>query len=248
MSDPSGSSFTHFARETHDPQASLTRLTPRSREGQEQRVTVKDDSLDLADITTRTLAHYDGSADSFFEGTRDHDVSQNIDALLRHIEGAPPFVILDFGCGPGRDLEHLRSLGHAPVGLDGSPRFVEMARSFSGCEVLHQDFLHLNLDSNRFDGVFANASLFHIPRSEISRVLEDLHATLKPRGVLFSSNPRGENHEGWSGERYGSWHDLEAWRELVTTAGFEELEHYYRPPGLPRDRQPWLASVWRKIG
>jgi hypothetical protein len=73
-----------------------------------------------------------------------------------------------------------------------------------------------------------------------------LHATLKPAGVLFSSNPHGNNQEGWKDARYGAYHDLEAWRRYLSEAGFVELEHYYRPPGLPREQQPWLASVWRK--
>ena len=81
---------------------------------------------------------------------------------------------------------------------------------------------------------------------ELPRVLKELYATLKPNGVLFSSNPRGENEEGWSGERYGVFYNLERWRELVTSAGFVEIAHYYRPPGLPREQQPWLASLWRK--
>ena len=131
------------------------------------------------------------------------------------------------------------------IGLDGCASFVEMARRFSGCEVWHQDFLALDLPPERFDGVFANASLFHVPTAELPRVLRELHATLKPRGVLFSSNPRGTNEEGWQNGRYGAWHDLAAWRRFVTAAGFDELEHYYRPDGLPRDQQPWLASVWR---
>ncbi|NWA06860.1 class I SAM-dependent methyltransferase [Pseudomonas gingeri] len=201
---------------------------------------------DLEQIASTTLGHYNRSAEGFREGTRDHDVSQNIDALLRHIQGTAPFTVLDFGCGPGRDLQTFTRMGHVAVGLDGSERFAQMARDDSGCEVLQQNFLELELPSERFDGVFANAVLFHIPRQELPRVLGQLHATLKPGGVLFSSNPRGDNQEGWNGERYGSYHDLEAWRELLTAAGFVELEHYYRPTGLPREQQPWLASVWRK--
>ncbi|KIH81141.1 class I SAM-dependent methyltransferase [Pseudomonas batumici] len=201
---------------------------------------------DLEQIASTTLAHYNRSAEGFREGTRDHDVSQNIDALLRHIQGTAPFTVLDFGCGPGRDLQTFTRMGHIAIGLDGSERFAQMAREDSGCEVLQQNFLELDLPSERFDGIFANAVLFHIPRQELPRVLGQLRATLKPGGVLFSSNPRGENQEGWNGERYGSYHDLEVWRELLTAAGFVELEHYYRPTGLPREQQPWLASVWRK--
>ncbi len=202
---------------------------------------------ELSAITQRTITHYDLAAESFWAGTHDHDVSENITALLDHIEGTPPFAILDFGCGPGRDLLTLQRLGHRAVGLEGSARFVEMARQLTGCEVLHQDFLQLDLPAAEFDGIFANASLFHVPSQELPRVLRELHATLRPRGVLFSSNPRGDNREGWSGgDRYGVYHDLPAWQRFVGAAGFEEILHYYRPPGVPFEQQPWLASVWRR--
>jgi SAM-dependent methyltransferase len=202
---------------------------------------------ELAAISARTLEHYDRHAEDFWRGTRDHDVSQNIAAVLRAIEGAPPFTILDFGCGPGRDLKTFTGLGHVAVGLDGSERLARLAREWSGCEVWRQDFLNLDLPAGRFDAVFANAALFHVPAQELPRILRDLRDTLKPRGVLFSSNPRGNNEEGWSGSRYGAYHDLETWRRYLSGAGFVEIEHYYRPAGLPREQQPWLASVWRKV-
>lgn len=207
---------------------------------------MKQTPADLEQITSTTLDHYNSVAEGFREGTRDHDVSQNIDALLRHIQGKAPFDILDFGCGPGRDLQAFTRMGHTAVGLDGSEKFAQMAREDSGCEVWQQDFLKLDLPDERFDGIFANAVLFHIPRQELPRVLKELRAALKPGGVLFSSNPRGENQEGWNGARYGAYHDLQAWQQLLTEAGFVELEHYYRPAGLPREQQPWLASVWRR--
>jgi SAM-dependent methyltransferase len=200
---------------------------------------------ELAALSARTIAHYDGVARAFREGTHDHDVSQNYEALLRAIEGAPPFRLLDFGCGPGRDLAHFRALGHEAVGLDGSLSFVEMART-TGCEVLHQDFLRLALQKEWFHGVFANASLFHVPTQELARVLGELRDALVPRGVLFCSNPHGNDIEGYNGERYGAFHTLETWRKRVTAAGFTEIEHYYRPRGKPRSEQPWLATVWRK--
>jgi len=202
--------------------------------------------VELAQTSVTTLAHYNQHANSFWQGTRDHDVSQNRNALLNHLCGSGPFRILDFGCGPGRDLKAFRDLGHEAIGLDGAERFVEMARDYSGCEVWCQDFLKLDLPSEYFDGVFANAALFHVPSQELPRVLKELWTTLKPGGVLFSSNPRGDNEEGWSGERYGCYYDLARWREFITAAGFVELDYYYRPPGLPRDEQPWLASLWQK--
>ena len=201
---------------------------------------------DLRTLAARTLAHYDQRAQDFWEGTRDHDVRQNIDALLQAIESAPPFELLDLGCGPGRDLVTFTALGHHATGLEGSPQLAAMARAHSACEVLEQNLLHLDLPAERFDGVFANAVLFHLPGQELPRVLRELHAALKPGGVLFSSNPRGQGQEGWSGERYGAFHDWESWREYLVAAGFAELTHYYRPAGLPHEQQPWLASLWRK--
>jgi SAM-dependent methyltransferase len=201
---------------------------------------------DLKQIVGLTLDQYNEGAENFWEGTRDHDVSQNIATLLRYIEGDPPFALLDFGCGPGRDLKVLADHGHRVIGLDGATRFTTMARAYSGCEVWQQDFLKLDLPDAYFDGIFANATLFHVPSQELPRVLLELRAALKPRGVLFSSNPRGANEEGWNQGRYGSFHDWNAWQRYMTAAGLVELNHYYRPHGLPCNQQPWLASIWRK--
>ena len=201
---------------------------------------------ELAHTAAKTLAHYEHGAQAFWEGTKDHDVSQNIAALLQAIQVPAPYTLLDFGCGPGRDLKTFKDLGHQPTGLEGAAALAAMARAHSGCPVLEQNFLALDLPSAHFDGVFANAVLFHLPSQSVPRVLEQLCATLKPGGVLFSSNPRGEGQEGWSGERYASYHDWPVWRAYLLAAGFSEVLHYYRPAGLPREQQPWLASVWRK--
>lgn len=200
----------------------------------------------LGQFTETTRAHYDRVAVEFQLGTRDHDVSQNYQALLEAIKGPPPFSILDIGCGPGRDLKYFRNLGHDATGLDGSAAFAAMAHAATGCTVLHQDFLDMDLPTERFDGVFANASLFHVPSRALPRVLSEIAASLKSNGVLFCSNPRGNNEEGMNAGRYGCFHDQETWHRYVTAAGFSEIRHYFRPEGKPRDQQPWLATVWRK--
>ena len=202
---------------------------------------------DLPAIAASTLSHYESQALEYEAGTRDHDVSQNIATLLRHIEGPAPWTILDFGCGPGRDLKRIAAAGHTPVGLDGSAAFVRMARDATGCDVLHQDFFALDLPATTFDGVFANASLQHVPRPILPKVLGQLRATLKPRGVLVASIPRGNDEEGWNGARFSTFHDVDTWRAFLTQAGFVELEHYFRPAGLPFDQQRWLAGAWRRV-
>ena len=200
----------------------------------------------LQRIAARTLAYYDQNAHAYWDGTRDHDVRQNIDALLQYIEAPSPFEILDFGCGPGRDLKTFKALGHRATGLEGSAQLAALARTNSRCDVLEQNFLELDLPQSHFDGVFANAVLFHIPSQVLPRILRQLHTTLKSGGVLFSSNPRGDGQEGWNGDRYGAFYDWQVWRDHVGAAGFVELTHFYRPTRLPLEQQPWLASVWRK--
>lgn len=203
--------------------------------------------MEIKEITETTLRHYERTAQQFFAGTIAHDVSQNIHALLEAIHAPAPLRLLDLGCGPGRDLKTFKDLGHEAIGVDGAQRFVDMARAYSGCEVWLQDFVQLELPPAHFDGVYANASLFHVPSAALPAVLSALHATLKTGGVLFSSNPRGHNEEGWNGPRYGSYYDYDTWAQYLTAAGFVAVSHYYRPSGLPRAQQPWLASVWRSV-
>ena len=176
---------------------------------------------DLQHIAARTLLHYEQHAQSYWEGTRDHDVSQNIAALLQHMPGPPPFDLLYWNSDstnlPGPFYAwylrntYFENLLIQPGSLTSA---AALARAHSGCEVLEQSFLQLELPSQRYDGVFANAVLFHVPLQVLPQVLRQLQACLRPGGVLFSSNPRGDNQEGWSGERYGAFHDWPAWRPL----------------------------------
>jgi SAM-dependent methyltransferase len=201
----------------------------------------------LGKIETTTLGYYDSNAVSFWQGTKDHDVTQNYHAFLQAFSDNKKLDILDFGCGPGRDISYFKSLGHRPVGLDGSKEFCLLAEEYTGCEVLHQQFLNLALPDESFDGIFANASLFHIPSQELPRILSELCKALRPGGILFSSNPRG-NNEGWSGQRYGCFIEFEVAQSYLNTAGFTVIDHYYRPEGAPRAEQPWLAIVSQKGG
>eukprot|EP00741_Cyanophora_paradoxa_P016514 tig00020927_g15945.t1 len=211
-------------------------------------------SEELQQLSRRTLAHYDGLANEFWESTKDHDVSQNRDALLRAIAAGgreAPFDILGPSPPPPpRAPTRLQDdRGHTVFGLEGSREFVRMAADIAPkAKVLHQDMLSALLPESTFDGIFANASLFHVPRRELPRVLRELRASLKPGGVLFMSNPRGDGFEGPrpEDERYGNFMDYEEWRAYALDAGLEEVEHYYRPPGVQRILQRWIAIVLRR--
>jgi len=197
-------------------------------------------------FTRSTIEYYDNNADRFWSGTRDHDVTQNYASFLDALPKDKNLRILDFGCGPGRDLAYFKKLGHDPVGLDGSERFASMARHFAECDVWVQDFAALDLPNEDFDGIFANASLFHVPNLVIHTVLEQLFCAIRSGGALFCSNPRGNGEESYANGRYGVYYSENDWLDLGKQAGFSLIAQYYRPKGLPREQQPWFATVWRK--
>ena len=203
---------------------------------------INNSHVDLEEIEKFTIGHYENNAESFRVGTKDHDVSQNIAAFLCALPKDKKLDILDFGCGPGRDVNVFKKMGHRPTGLDGSKEFCKIAFQQSSCPTLNQQFLSLDLKDNSLDGVFANASLFHVPSQELPRVLGELHCALRKGGILFSSNPRG-NAEGWQGQRYGHFMELEASEFYLKQSGFKIIDHFYRPSGKPLDQQPWLAIV-----
>ncbi|MFI3178061.1 MAG: SAM-dependent methyltransferase, partial [Methylococcaceae bacterium] len=91
----------------------------------------------LTEIEMVTLNHYNENANAFWSVTKDHDVSQNTAAFLAPFPDNKKLDILDLGCGPGRDVNYFKSLGHRPVGLDGCEIFCTMARNYTHCTILH---------------------------------------------------------------------------------------------------------------
>ena len=96
---------------------------------------MKLNAQDLKEIVTLTLEHYNQRAESSGQARAITMSARIIAAMLQYIEGEPHFTILDFDCGPGRDLKVAAELGHIAVGLEGAAHSADMARAYSGCEV-----------------------------------------------------------------------------------------------------------------
>jgi SAM-dependent methyltransferase len=198
-------------------------------------------------LSRTTIGHYDRHADDYLRFTLDHDIHENYAAFLSALGAAGGGRVLDLGCGIGRDLRYFRDAGYDAVGLDGSKAMAAAARKLTGCPVWRQDFLDLHLPAATFDGIFANASLFHVPPRRLPAVLAELRQALRPDGVLFASNPCGRDEEGWFGDRYLTLYSQRTWCRLVRQAGFRRIGLFHRPPGQPRRRQTWLATLWRRV-
>ena len=169
-----------------------------------------------ASKSAATIADYDAVAAAFDAGNKDHDVSQNIDALLGSIAagragdalggaaGTERPIIVDLGCAGGRDLIALTARGCEAWGVEGSPAFCALARRAApGCTVLAQDFVDMDLPAETFDGAFANASLFHVPSEALPDVLRRIFESLKPGGVFFASNAHGFGEDKEAGPTGG---------------------------------------------
>lgn len=196
-----------------------------------------------------TIAEYQLTAEDYRIGTWHHDVSQNRNALIAAMNKSDG-KILDLGCGSGRDLVAFQEMGYQVTGLDATPAFVEMASQIAGCEVWQQSFLSLDLPSKTFDGIFANASLIHVPSVEMLGVLENLHQALSKNGILLMSMVRGDR-EGYSerptGFRYVTGWEYESLKPILEAAKFQIIDRYYRPQGSPIEECTWLVMVAQKI-
>ncbi len=199
-----------------------------------------------------TIAEYQLTSAEYRLGTWDHDVSQNRNSLIAAMpkpKSGGKGKILDLGCGPGRDLVAFKALGYEVIGLDANPIFVEMASQAAGCEVWQQSFSSLDLPASSFEGIFANASLIHVPSAEMEKVLLALHQALSDRGVLLMSMLRGDQ-EGFSerptGYRYVTGWEYKTLAPKLLAANFQIINHYYRPPGMPIQDCSWLVILAQK--
>ncbi len=198
------------------------------------------------EISRLTIAAYGRMAEDYAQDTLSRDRSADYALLLRYLDRDRSLDVLDLGCGPGHDLAHFRRLGYRAVGIDGAAEFVAMAQRRSGCPVSQQDLLALELPPAQFDCIFASASLFHIPPDSLPRLLTTIAQALRPGGVLFTLNPRGQNQQGWVGDRFCAYLRLPIWRRYMRAAGLAYLAHEYRPLGVARRRQQWISAVWQK--
>lgn len=121
--------------------------------------------------------------------------------------------ILDLGCGSGRDSRYFLEKGFQVTAIDGSAELCRLASKYIGQEVLCMDFADLAFE-NCFDGVWACASLLHVPRDSIKDILARIHRALACGGVLYASFKAGKG-ERTRGERFFSDYGQEDMGSLV---------------------------------
>lgn len=191
-----------------------------------------------------TLEYYDKNADSFINGTRDVDFSKTQNMFMELIpkDGR----ILDFGCGSGRDTKCFLDHGFKVEAIDGSKEICKIASDYTGIPVKHMYFQDLD-ESEKYDGIWACASILHVSKDELSDVLRKMAAALKSGGVIYTSFKYGD-FEGVRNGRFFTDLTEESFSELISVVSSIAIEKTWVTSDVRPDRgeEKWLNLILRK--
>lgn len=145
-----------------------------------------------------TLFYYDRNAEQYYQNTVSLDLSDNLDRFLSHLPAAPH--ILDFGCGSGRDTKAFMEKGCQVDAVDGCGTLCRLASEHTGIPVRYMLFEDLSAISE-YDGIWACASVMHLPNDELQTVMDKMMTAVKPGGLIYMSFKYGFSSE-WKDERH----------------------------------------------
>jgi SAM-dependent methyltransferase len=207
-------------------------------------------------LVEKTIASYDQHADAFL---KKHGDFEPIEALLEFQRFVMPGSrVLDAGCGLGRDTDYLRMHGYPEsIGFDMSFGMLSVGTQSAGFQfpAVQGDFRQLPFASQSFQGVWAVASIIHIPRSNAESVLKEFKRILKPSGHIYLSVIKGSGEEAESGEddvvqrgwRYFVFYELEEMKSLLQKAGLKSLVSWDRPGKSPTTKKEFKKRDWIHI-
>lgn len=189
------------------------------------------------------MNYYDENGQEFFDGTINTDMSPHYDEFLKLIPKNGN--ILDAGCGSGRDTLKFKSLGYNVTAIDGSKMMCELASEHSGVDVKHMQFQEI-MFNNEFDGIWASASLLHVPSEELEDVLNRLKRSLKENGIFYASFKLGD-FEGKRNGRYFNDFTEDTAIKLFKSLDFEIIKTWLTHDArLERKNEKWVNILVKK--
>lgn len=198
----------------------------------------------MTDTTSTTLNYYNQNADSFTQGTVSVDFSQVQDKFLERLNVGD--YILDFGCGSGRDTKYFLKKGMVVDAIDGSVNLCKLASEYTGIKV--QNILFQELDEQeKYDGIWACSSILHLPKEELSVVLDKMIAALKKNGIIYTSFKYGD-FEGERNGRYFIDFTVESFKEFIENVADVEIVEYWITGDVRQGRgeERWLNIILQK--
>ena len=192
----------------------------------------------------KTLKYYNENAQSFASGTVLVKFTEVQDKFLEKLN--PDAYILDFGCGAGRDTKYFLSRGYQVDAVDGSEQLCRIASEYTGIKVRQMLFQELD-EKEKYDGIWACASILHLPKKQLREVLENMYAALKSEGWIYISFKYGE-FEGERNGRYFTDFTTDTFKEFIHDMhGLKIEEHWITGDVRPgRGEEKWLNLLLQK--
>lgn len=192
----------------------------------------------------KTLKYYNKNAQSFASGTVSVKFTEVQDKFLEKLN--PDAYILDFGCGAGRDTKYFLSRGYQIDAIDGSEQLCRIASKYTGIKVRQMLFQELD-EKEKYDGIWACASILHLPKKQLREVLENMYAALKSEGWIYISFKYGE-FEGERNGRYFTDFTTDTFKEFIHDMhGLKIEEHWITGDVRPgRGEEKWLNLLLQK--
>lgn len=192
-----------------------------------------------------TLDYYEKHAEIFAANTKSVDFSKIQEYFLKMIPVGGK--ILDFGCGAGRDTKYFLKHGFFVEAVDGSEKLCEIASVFAG--IAARKMLFQELDTiETYDGIWACASILHLPKTELKDVFGKMCTALKRDGIIYTSFKYGQL-EGWRNERYFTDFTEDTFKQFIKDVQGIKLEEYWITGDVRPDRgeEKWLNLILRKL-
>lgn len=195
-------------------------------------------------MTDKTLNYYNENAQSFAFGTVSVKFTEVQDKFLEKLN--PDAYILDFGCGAGRDTKYFLSRGYQVDAVDGSEQLCRIASEYTGIKVRQMLFQELD-EKEKYDGIWACASILHLPKKQLREVLKNMYAALKSKGWIYTSFKYGEFEGEWNG-RYFTDFTTDTFKDFIHDMHGLKIEEQWitRDVRPGRGEEKWLNLLLQK--
>lgn len=189
------------------------------------------------------MDYYNINSDVFFQQTYDVDMQSLYQPFLRYLPEKS--LILDLGCGSGRDTLAFMQQGYQVEAIDSSVQLVELAHQYTGLNVRLESFYELS-EHEKYDGIWACASLLHCVREKLPDVFSRILQALKSNGICYMSFKYGENDREVDGRHFTDLNEIQAHQLFNQFENILLLQQWITVDKRPDRNEEWLNIIFKK--
>lgn len=190
-----------------------------------------------------TISYYNQNAKDFIANTKNADMTPLYEKFITYLPTNS--MLLDCGCGSGRDTKYFIQHGYNVTALDASQVLCQMAHEITGHKILCMTFSQIQWE-NKFDGVWACASLLHLSKQELPDIFYKIAKALKIGGYLYCSFKYG-NYEGERNGRYFTDLTEKTLRDATIISRLKTIEQWQTEDVRPERKEKWLNTILKKV-